>query len=307
MKESGSRQSLGPIGIVLLGILFGATAPVFIRYSDAPVLVLAAVRKTMAALMMLPFVLLRCREELKKVDRGTFLWCLLAGTFLALHFATYFLSVRNTTVTAANVLAGTEVIFVSAFLYFTGQERYNAKSVLGIAVALLGGIAVSITFGGSPAVNAPLGNFCGVACAILLGAYTLTGTYIRRTGGLSNTLFTFFAYSASAVVLNLLVLLTGGRVTGHSMNNYIAALCLAVFCTFGSHSIFTWSIKYISPTLLAIMKILMPVPTAVIGYLVLKEMPAWNQIAGGLVVIAGIIIYTLNAKPSAKEPGKATD
>lgn len=298
MKEVSQRtqkQSLGPIGMVLLGVLFGATASIFIRYSDAPVLVLAAVRKTMAALIMLPLVLLRCREELKKVDRRTLMWCLLAGTFLGLHFATYFLSVRNTTVTAANVLAGTEVIFVSAFLYFTGQEKYNAKSVLGITVALLGGIVVSITFRGSPAVNAPLGNLCGVVCAILLGAYTLTGTYIRRTANLSNTLFTFFAYTASAVVLNLLVLVTGDHVTGYGMNNYIAALCLAIFCTFGSHSIFTWSLKYISPTLLAIMKILMPVPTAIIGFLVLKETPTWNQIAGGLVVIAGIIIYTLNA------------
>lgn len=201
-------------------------------------------------------------------------------------------------------------IKVTNIRYYKSQPwGFASNLMIGVICDLDGSdeIAVSITFSGSPAVNAPLGNLCGVACAILLVAYTLTGTYIRRTAGLSNTLFTFFAYSASAVVLNVLVLLTGGRVTGYPMNNYIAALCLADFCTFGSHSIFTWSVKYISPTLLAIMKILMPVPTAVIGYLVLKEMPAWNQIAGGLVVIAGIIIYTLNAAPSTKDSGKMTD
>lgn len=287
---------MGPVGIVMAGIMFGATAPLFIRYSDAPVLVLAACRKTMAALIMLPIVLLRCREELKKVSLRTLLWSFLAGTFLALHFVTYFLAVRNTTVAAANILAGTEVLFVAAFLFFTGQEKYSVKSTLGIAVALAGGIVVSITYGGSPAVNAPLGNICGVICAALLGAYTLTGTFVRRTADLSNTLFTFFAYSSSAFVLTILSFCSGYSLTGYGMNNYIAALCLAVFCTFGSHSIFTWSVKYISPTLLAIMKILMPVPTAILGFLVLGEMPAWNQIAGGAVVIAGIIIYTLNAK-----------
>ena len=298
-KEKLQSKGIGPVWAVLLGMMLGTTVSIFIRYGNAPALVLAAYRKTMAAVMMLPVVLLFYRKELKAIRPATLLWCLLAGAFLAAHFVTYFLSVRYTTVTASNVLAGTEVLFVSAFLFLTGKEKYSRKSLAGIAIALAGGVLVSITYGDSPALNGPFGNFCGVACAALLAAYTLIGTHVRRTDDLSNTVFTFIAYSASALVLNIMVALSGYSFTGYGVNNYISAFGMAVFGTFCCHSIYTWSVKYISPTLLAILKILAPIPTALVALVILGEVPTWNQIAGGLVVIAGIILYILGTEEGA--------
>lgn len=289
-KTQGQISQTWVLIVVLLGMLSGATASLFIRYGTAPSLVLAAYRKTIVTILLLPMVLLHHRTALKQLRLRTVLWCLLAGVFLAIHFVTYFMSVKYTTIAASNVLAGTEILFVSVFMFAAGKEKFSWVSKLSIGIALIGGILVSLTGGGDTAVNAPLGNVCGVVCAVMLAGYSLVGSKVRQAN-LSNTLFTFLAYGASAMVLNVMVAVSEYHFFGYGPVNFLVAIGMAVFCSLLSHSLYTWSLKYISPTLLAIVKILAPVPTAILGFLVLAEVPSWNQIIGGIIVILGIILY----------------
>lgn len=291
MENKWSQTSV--LLVVLIGMISGATASLFIRYGTAPSLVLAAYRKTIVTAMLLPPVLLHHREELKRIKLRTLLWCLVAGVFLALHFFTYFMSVKYTTIAASNVLAGTEILFVSIFMCLAGKEQFNRMSKLSIAIALVGGVMVSLTGGGDTAQNAVFGNACGVICAVMLAGYSLVGSKIRQDD-MSNTLFTFFTYGMSAVVLNVMVLFSDYSLFGYEPVNFLVAIGMAVFCSLLSHSLYTWSLKYISPTLLAIFKILAPVPTALLGLIVLSEVPSWNQIVGGGIVMIGIILYIKN-------------
>lgn len=79
------------------------------------------------------------------------------------------------------------------------------------------------------------------------------------------------------------------------------AFGMAVLCSLLCHSLYTWSLEFINPTLLAIFKILAPIPTAVLGFLVFGEMPTGNQVVGGMIVIVGICVYTLYASKTEKE------
>lgn len=293
MEKKRKMSRTWVLFVVFLGMISGATASLFIRYGTAPMLVLAAYRKTIVTVMLLPMVLLQHRQELRKIKLRTALWCILAGIFLAIHFFTYFMSVKYTTIAASNVLAGTEILFVSVFMFGMGKEKFGRISWLSIAIALIGGIIVSITGNGDTALNGPFGNVCGVICAIMLAGYSLVGSKVRQDN-LSNTLFTFIAYGASAVALNIMVAFSDYSFFGYGTVNFFVAIGMAVFCSLLSHSLYTWSLKYISPTLLAIFKILAPVPTATLGFLVLAEKPSWNQIIGGVIVIIGIVLYTRN-------------
>ncbi|MDO4175031.1 MAG: DMT family transporter [Eubacteriales bacterium] len=305
MEKKHTIHRASVLFVVFLGMISGATASLFIRYGTAPMLVLAAYRKTIVTVMLLPMVLLHHRDEWKKLKLHTVLWCVLAGIFLAIHFFTYFMSVKYTTIAASNVLAGTEILFVSVFMFAAGKETFNRMNWLSIAIALIGGIVVSMTGSNDAALNGPLGNICGVICAVALAGYSLVGSKVRQAN-LSNTLFTFIAYGASAIVLDGMVICSGYSLFGYDPINYLVAIGMAVFCSLLSHSLYTWSLKYISPTLLAIFKILSPVPTALLGFLVLSEIPSWNQIIGGIVVILGIMLYIRSKNPEAETPREHT-
>ncbi len=278
--------------VVIIGVLSGTTASLFIRYGTAPSLVLAAYRMTFATLILLPLVLLHHWEELRRLDRATVLWSLLAGALMGLMLVAYIMSVKYTTIAAASVLTGTEILFVAAFMYLSGKERYNALGKTGILIALIGSILVSLSGDHNPAVNAPLGNAAGIACAALLAAYSVVSSKIRQAN-LSTIPFTFIVYGVAAVMLNLLIPFTGCPYFGYGKINLLVGFGMAVFCSLLSHSLYTWSLKYISPTLLSFFEISAPIPTVLLGFVVLGEIPLWNQVVGGIAVIIGIFLYTV--------------
>ncbi len=277
--------------IVWLGIFCCSTSALFVRYSTAPSLVLAAYRKTLVTLMLAPMVLLNqgYREELLHMSRKTWGWCFLSGSFLAVHFLTYFLAVHNTTVAAANVLAGLEVLFVALFMMALGKEKYGPMSRMGIAVALAGGVLVAYTRGGFTAGGTMMGNIYGIVCASMIAAYSTIGTKVRAY--CSNTVYTFVVYGTAALVLNLLIPLSGYHYFGYGWINILLGGLMAIFNSLLGHSIFNWSLKYLSPTLVAMIKVFQPVFAALWALLYFREIPTWNQLAGGVIVISGIFLY----------------
>ena len=287
--------------LVWVGVFCVSTASLFVRHSTAPALVLAAYRKIFSAALMVPAALgsREHRRELRELGRGTALWCVLSGAFLAVHFWTYFLSVNNTTVTASQVLIGTEVLFVALVMGLSGREHYGTWGKLGIAAALAGSALVAYTPGGLQAGGGMLfGNLCGIASAMALAGYSLIGTRVRR--GLSNTVYTLLVYGTAAAVLCAMVAVSPYRMTGYGWINYLLALLMAVFNSLMGHSIFNWSLKYLSPTLVAVVKLFQPVLAATWAFLLLSELPTANQLLGGVIVMLGIFVYVRHKGDPAK-------
>ena len=280
------------VALVWLGVVCVSTSSLFVRHSTAPSLVLAAYRKLFSALLLLPAVLAspERRRELRGVTRKTAAWCLLGGTFLAIHFWTFFLAVNHTTVAAAQTLIGAEVLFVASVMYLTGRERFGAWSKAGILLALTGSALVAYAPGGLRLGGGALfGNLCGFFSAMMLAGYSLVGVRVRR--GLSNTVYNLLVYGVAAAVLCAMVGVSPYSLTGYGAVNYLLGLCMAVFNSLLGHSIFNWSFKYLSPTLVTVIKLFQPVLATLWAFLLLSERPALNQMLGGAVLIAGIFLY----------------
>lgn len=280
------------LAMVWFAVLCTSTASIMTRYSTCPSLVLAAYRKTFVTLMLVPVVLGNPahKSELKILSRSKILWCALSGFFLAIHFWTYFLSVHNTTIAASQVLVGLEVLFVALIMSATGQETFSKWSRTGIVVALAGGVLVAYTKGGFQLGGMMFGNIIGIVSALMLACYSIIGTKVRGEG-MSNSVYTFLVYGTSAVVLDLMVLVSPYHFTGYGAINYLLAILMAIFNSLLGHSIFNWALKYESPTLVAMIKIFQPVFSTTWALFLFKELPMWNQFAGGVVVIIGIFLY----------------
>ena len=275
--------------IVCLGILFSSTAVILIRWSTAPSLVLAAYRKTLVTLILLPMILVRYRGELRSLTPKKLLWCGLSGAFLALHFYSYFEGVQNTKIASSQVLAGSEVIFVALAMWASGKEKMSVRCICGIVIAMGGSLLVSLGRSGG-GDNIFYGNMMSILAAFSLAVYSLIGTSQRKDT--SNTVYTFLVYGSAAILLNIMVGVSGYSYTGYGTVNFLCALGMAVFNSLLGHSIFNWSFKYLSPTLVAMYKIFLPVLAALWAFFLFAEVPLWNQIVGGIVVMGGIALYT---------------
>ena len=137
-------MKINPKLVVILAALFCALSAVFVRFSTAPSVAMAAYRMGLSALILLPVVLKGHIKELKAIDKKTLCLCLINGVFLALHFATYFESLKHTSVASAVVLVDTQVIFVALIMWLVMKQKIPAKGIIGIVLTLGGSIIIAL-------------------------------------------------------------------------------------------------------------------------------------------------------------------
>jgi drug/metabolite transporter (DMT)-like permease len=190
---------------IAFGILAVSTASIFIRYAqeDAPSLVIAAFRLTIATLVLSPLALTRHRTELKKLTRKEVVLALLSGVFLALHFATWISSLEYTTVASSVVLVSTMPLWVALLSPFTIKEPLSRAVFFGLILALIGGTIVGLSDACAwensrltcPAMGdflrgeAFIGDLLALTGAVMGACYILIGRQLRSNVSLITYIF----------------------------------------------------------------------------------------------------------------------
>lgn len=280
-----------PMIMIVIGIMGISLSSIFVRYSQAPSVVTAAYRLLWTVALMAPVVFLSGprREELFSTDKKTALLCAVSGIFLALHFVLWFESLRHTSVASSTTIVCTEVIWVAlGFCIFLGG-KLSAKAVLAIVITLAGSMLIAWSDSASEG-NHLYGDFLALLAAIVVAVYTLIGRVARTTT--STTIYTFIVYLFSAVTLVLITLFQGCSLTGYGASGIVVGLLLAVFSTILGHSIFSWCLKFLSPTFVSASKLCEPVVAALFAVFLFGEIPDILQIAGGLVILGGVLYYS---------------
>ena len=273
--------------LVVLGVAGVSLSAIFVRWATAPSLVLAFYRMIMAAILLAPVVLWKNREELKQLKKREWVLCIISGTFLGLHFAAYFESLRWTSIASSVVLVDTEVLFVALGTWLILRKRLSGKAWLAVAMAFGGSVVIAMadTAAGSDVVR---GDLIALSGALFMAVYTMIGAVCRRK--LSTNVYTFLVYSVAAVALLVILVITDTSLYGYGGINYLSGFGMAVFCTLLGHSVFSWGLKYLPPAFISTAKLLEPVFASVWGLLLFGEVPGMPVILGGLVILLGIAL-----------------
>lgn len=310
---SNSKKIFPPILVLATGILAVSTASLFIRFAQQSTssLVIAAGRMTIAAAVLAPLALTRHRKEYQGLSRRERGLILLAGIFLAFHFATWITSLEYTSVASSVVLVTTAPLWVALFSPLILKEKPSSSMFIGLAIALVGSAVVSLSSSCQLADariacsgfdtffqgRAFIGNLLALTGAFLSAGYLMVGRIIR--GKLSLTAYTFGVYGTASTVLLIMVLLTGQRLTGLPPVTYLWLVALALIPQLIGHTSFNWALKYLSAAYVSIALLGEPIGTVILAYLFLKEAPSVVEVIGGLMILAGIFLSSQNRQQRA--------
>ena len=280
-----------PIIMIVVGVVGISLSSIFVKYSSAPSAVTAAYRLLWTILLMSPVTFGRreIRQELFHVSRRNLLLSILSGVFLAFHFTLWFESLHHTSVASSTTIVCTEVIWVSLGYALFLKGRMSLRPILAIAVTLVG--SALIAFADSSAGGAHLyGDLLSLLAAITVAAYVLLGRVVRES--VSTTVYTFIVYASCAAMLLLFCLVQRNSLFGYGFSGILVGLLLAVFSTILGHSIFSWCLKYFSPSFVSASKLCEPVVAAILAGFLFGETPAALQLAGGALILGGVLYYS---------------
>ncbi len=292
-RQRTSDKALRPSGhanrwvILGLGIVAISTGSILIRLAQAPSLVVGTWRLLLAALLLTPWALPAGRREWRRLDRNDVGRLVLAGVALALHFVAWISSLSYTTVASSVVLVSTNPIFVGLVGHFLLGERLSRRSVLAVAIAMVGTVIVSYgdwAFAG----QALWGDFLALMGAVAASAYILLGRAVRRK--LSTLAYIWPCYALAGAILLLLCLLYGQPLLAYDLRTLSCFLLLAVVPQIMGHSSFNWALAHFSPLFITLALLGEPVGATILAFLILGESPPLSTLGGGTLVLLGIYL-----------------
>jgi drug/metabolite transporter (DMT)-like permease len=211
----------------------------------------------------------------------------LSGFFLALHFAFWVRSLQMTTVASSTTLVSTTPLFVAVFSHLFLGEHLPTRSWIGILLVLIGsGFIAGEDFGFSQ--EALLGDLFALAGALAASGYLLAGQFVRRH--LHLAAYTLGSYGSAALLLLAFGTLTSVPLSGFSNQTYLMLILLAIIPQLIGHTTFNWTLKFLSPTAVAVLILGEPIGATVLAYLFFGEVLPIQKALGLLVLGSGIVL-----------------
>ena len=280
-----------PMVMIVIGVIGISMSAILIRFSTAPSAVTASWRLLWTVILMSPVVFgtKGCRKELFSIDRRTVGLSIISGIFLAVHFWFWFESLRLTSVASASTIVSTEVIWVSIGFFLFLKGKLSLKAIAAIAVAFGGSALVALADSGSGGTHLQ-GDLFALLAAMAVAVYMLIGRTLRAS--VSNTVYTYIVYAACAAGLLTMSVTQQQGLFDYGINGILIGLALAVFSTILGHSVFSWCLKYFSPSFVSASKLCEPVVAAILAGFLFGEVPGTIQLAGCVLILGSVLYYS---------------
>lgn len=302
-----SRPAVPPHAyvVLLIGIISVSLAAIFIRLAleeGVPSLVIAAGRLTVATLVLTPVTLRRYHPHLRALPRSTWLLCGISGLFLAIHFAAWVSSLQYTKVLISGVLVTTTPIWAGLLEVYFLKTRLSRQVIIGLIVALLGGAIIAFSGGDAATIDseALVGGGLATLGAMTVAVYMVIGRRVRAD--LPVLPYIWVVYGIAALLLIVVVLLSGLPVTGHSAEGYLWVLAVGLVPQLLGHSSLNYALGFLPATQISIATQSEPLASAVLALILFQERPTTLQIVGSIIILIGVTLTLARGNPP--EPAK---
>jgi len=272
---------------LLGGVVSVSFAAIFIRLAEAPPLVIAAYRLTIASLVLIPLAYKKTIPGMKRLSGRDGLLLLLSSFFLALHFGLWITSLSYTSIASSVILVTCHPAFVAVISYFLWHEVLNRLTIGGMVVAFAGIVLINYS-GFALGSRAILGDVLALVASFAMGGYLIIGGQLKAR--IEILPYLTIIYTGAAVILLLATAGFGYSFTGYSGTTYLMMVLLALVPQLIGHSSFNLAVRLIPVTFVSVAILGEPVGATLLGYFILNEVPTAKELMGGIFILAGIFI-----------------
>ncbi len=230
------------------------------------------------------------RSVFQKASKKDKQLSVLAGLMLAIHFATWTMSLRYADSVIALSIWSTFSLMTVIGSSWLLHEKTPRQALLGILIATAGVCVCTIGTSGSKLLGIVMALFAAVSQA----AYTLCGRAARRQ--MDTLPYTLAVYLVAFVCMLLYALIGRVPATGMNATAIGASVALAVVCTLGGHSMQNHALRYYKAPTVSAMMLTEIITGPLLVFIFLGEVPAVQSLIGGAIILIGVAWYMIHER-----------
>jgi drug/metabolite transporter (DMT)-like permease len=295
---------VSPKAAIVVAVVSISFASIFIKWSQAPALAIAAYRLLFATLILLIPTLVFQRKELLGLTRKEYVVLSLVGVALAFHFGFWISSLEHTTVANSVILVSTHPILIAVVSHYYLKERITMAAGAGVGIALAGMVII----GSSDFVvsrESLYGDLLALMGMFALAIYILSGRRIRQKVPVLP--YVTVVYGVATIVLFMACFIFTVPLLPYPTEEWVLFLALAVIPMILGHTVYNWALRYVSALVVSMSILGEPILSSILAYLLLSEVPTNWVIVGGILILVGIYLVATHSKnrTQGKQPVSA--
>ncbi|WP_270566235.1 DMT family transporter [Clostridium beijerinckii] len=272
--------------VVLWSASFIATK---LAYETFAPIQLAAVR-TLFAVILFWFMrkITSNNEQIQKEDRMRIALSGFLG--ITLYFAIENIGVSMTSSSNSALIVASFPAVTTLLEFFIYHSKPNIKKVLGIILAIIG-VAVLTQINVDGNSKSMLGNIILIGAGIVWAFYN----FITRdlTNKYSAMTLTYYQMLAGFIFFLPFVIIEGKTWRMPTMTSASALIYLSVGCSIVAFLLYNLGLRKLSASISVSLMNLVPVLGLIFSILILHESVSTVQILGGVIVIVGVILSSI--------------
>lgn len=302
LKKSAKNYRWGYFYVVLAALMWGlsGSSAKFLFNSGITPFQLVQLRLTISTVLLFLGLLIGYSSLLKISRRDIFYFIMFGTVGMAGVQFTYLFAISKIKVAAAILLQYLAPSFIALHSVVFMREKLNRSTLTALIGATLGCYLVVGAYNLEILSMNIVGIISGILSAITFAWYTIHGEYGMRRYNPWTVLF--YALFFGAIVWNILHPPLEAFMHSYSAVQWGWILYIGVMGTLIPFGLYLEGINLIRSTRASITATLEPITAGVISYIFLNEIMEILQIAGGVIVIASIILLQRHQEQDDKAP-----
>src|SRR5262245_57094409 len=304
---SAAGRARRPLAVLVIGAVAISFAGILVRLSETGPAATGFFRFVLA----LPFLWLWMvvaqpradRHPAPRTERDVRLIAL-GGLFRGHDLAVWNWAIHLSSVSNATLLGNAAPIWVALAGWLFFRERFTWGFLAGLMLAIAG---MGLLLGGSVSLSFDhaIGDVLGIVAGALWGAYIMIIGRLRGRVPTAGIMFwgSFFA----CPVLLAAALLMGEQLVPHTSSGWLDILALVLVCQVGGQSMVAWALAHLPPSFAAVALLVNPVSATILAWAILGEPAGPQQIIGGIIVLAGILLARSRGRRPEPTPARVVN
>ena len=281
---------MNPKASLIIGIICISFSPIFVKLSVAPAITSGFYRIFFAWVLLAPYCIVKGQL---KIDRKDLPIALLGGVVFGADIAVWNLSLMKISATISTLIANLAPLWVGLLSFLILRKKSGASFWVGTWIAILG-MVILVGYQQIFHLQFNIGLILALIASLFYAIYIMITKGILQK--ITTVTFMFYNMLGASVFLFLISLFQHNEMLNFPTSSWLYLLGMGVICQLIGWITINYSLNYLDATKVSVALLSQTVIAGIWAMILLGEKLDFKEIAGSIVVLAGIAITFLKPK-----------